>query len=410
METTLRAKPHPAQAAVHASPARFKVLSAGRRWGKTRLGVLECLDVAGRGGLAWWVAPSYKISQVGWKPLSRIASRIPGADVRLGDLEVRLPGGGTVAVRSADSEGGLRGEGLNFVVLDEAAFMRDTVWTEELRPALSDHLGGALFISTPKGRNWFWSIFQRGAAGEAGWASFTYPTSANPYIAKSEIEAARKDLPELVFLQEYEAQFVEMEGAVFRRIQEAATLEAIEKPLQGRQYIAGVDVASSVDYTVICVLDVQTKELVYMDRFNRVDYSVLEDRLSAVSKRFRLASLTIESNSIGQPVLDKLAQIGLPVVPFVTTSATKQAAITALQSAFEHAEIKIINSPVLIGELLSYESKRNPSGSFTYSAPAGMHDDTVMALAIAWWSLTEAVTWDDVSDLGKIDNFKSRWS
>jgi hypothetical protein len=409
METRLRANPHPAQAAIHANPARFKVLSAGRRFGKTRLGVLECLDVASKGGLAWWVAPSYKISQVGWKPLSRIARRIPGVDVHLGDMEVRLPGGGTVAVRSADSEGGLRGEGLNFVVMDEAAFMRESAWTEELRPALSDHLGSALFISTPKGRNWFWNIYQRGAAHDPGWAAFTFPTSANPYIVKSEIEAARADLPELVFLQEYEAQFVDMEGAVFRRIQEAATIEAIDQPVSGRQYVAGVDVASSIDYTVICVLDVQAKQLVYLDRFNRVDYNVLEDRLCAVHKKFRLTNMTIEANSIGQPVLDKLYARSLPIAPFTTTNATKQAAITALQSSFEHGEIKIINHPVLIGELLSFESKRNPSGSFTYSAPPGMHDDCVMALAIAWLS-TETATWNDVQDLGHVEDYRSPWA
>lgn len=375
---------------VHDNPARFKVLSAGRRWGKTRLGVMECLDVASKGGLAWWVAPSYKISQVGWKPLSRMARKIPGVEIRLGDLEVRLPNGGTVAVRSADSPGGLRGEGLNFVVMDEAAFMREDAWLEEIRPALSDHLGSALFISTPKGRNWFWSAYQRGINGDAGWASFTFPTVANPYIAASEVESARHDLPELVFQQEYEAMFVDMEGAVFRRIQEAATVEPLEGPEEGRQYVAGVDVAAAVDYTVITVLDVLTKRMVYMDRFNRVDYNVLGDRLEAASKLWHLDMMTIESNSIGQPVLDKLYARGLPIQPFTTTNATKQAAITSLQSAFEHSEIAIINNPVLVGELLSFESSRNASGSFSYSAPAGMHDDCVMSLAIAWFSICDS--------------------
>jgi hypothetical protein len=373
---------------VHNDPARFKVLSAGRRWGKTRLGVMECLDVASRGGLAWWVAPSYKISQVGWKPLSRMARRIPGVEVRLADLEVRLPCGGSVGVRSADSAGGLRGEGLDFVVMDEAAFMREDAWVEEIRPALSDRQGKALFISTPKGRNWFWNIWNRGQSHEPGWVSFQFPTSDNPYIAITEIEAARKDVPELVFLQEYEAEFVDMEGSVFRRIQEAVEGDPLEAPEEGRQYIAGVDVAASIDYTVVSVLDVQAKKLVYIDRFNRVDYNVLEDRLAAVYQTWGLQAMTIETNSIGQPVIDKLQNTNMSILPFTTTSATKQAAINGLQSAFEHAEIKIANYPVIVGELLSFESKRAPSGSFTYSAPDGMHDDCVMSLAIAWQSIS----------------------
>lgn len=384
MQVTLRANPHPAQKQVHTSAARFRVLSAGRRFGKTRLGVMECLDTASHGGIAWWIAPTYKVAQVGWKPLSRMARAIPGTTVKLADMEVQLSNGGTVAVRSADSPGGLRGEGLDFVVFDECAFMREEAWTEEIRPALSDKLGRALFISTPKGRNWFWSIYQRGINGEKGWASFTYKTTDNPYIPSSEVEDARKDIPELVFQQEYEAAFVDMEGSVFRRIQEAVKVEPIEEAQEGRQYVAGVDVAAAVDYTVITVMDVQAKQLVYLDRFNRVDYSTLEDRLAATNERFKLQSMTVETNSIGQPVIDALSNRGIPVQPFTTTSATKQSIITKLQSAFEHGEIGIINNQILIGELLSFESKRSASGSFTYSAPEGLHDDCVMACAIVW--------------------------
>jgi phage terminase large subunit-like protein len=386
--TKINAKPHAGQLEVHNSDARFKVLSAGRRWGKTRLGVNECLDVAAQGGRAWWVSPSYKTSEVGWRPLRQIARKISGAEIRLVDRVVNFPGGGFVAVRSADNPDSLRGEGLDFVVMDECAFMQKEAWTEAIRPALSDRQGKALFISTPKGRNWFWEIYQRGLQGDEGWQSWQFPTAANPFIQASEIEAARRDLPEIIFRQEYLAEFVDDQGGVFRRVQEAAVLDPKE-PQAGRQYIAGVDVASSVDYTVVSVLDAETKEMVYLDRFNRVDYPVLIDRLESVYHRYNLTSMVVETNSIGRPVIDELVKRGLAIVAFTTTSATKQAVIQALQAAFENAQIKVLNNPVLIGELLSFESKRAPSGSFTYSAPDGMHDDCVMSLAIAWSGLHE---------------------
>jgi len=383
MKTTIDAQPHPGQLEVHNSDARFKVLSAGRRWGKTRLGVNECLDAASKGGRAWWVSPSYKTSEVGWRPLRQIARRIPNAEVRLVDRMVTLPGGGFVAVRSADNPDSLRGEGLDFVVMDECAFMQKEAWTEAIRPALSDRLGKALFISTPKGRNWFWENYQRGINGEEGWQSWTFPTVNNPYIAASEVEAARRDLPEIIYRQEYLAEFVDDQGGVFRRVQEAAVLQPRE-PQAGRQYVAGVDVASSVDFTVVSVLDAESKEMVYMDRFNRVDYPVLIDRLESVYHRYSLTSMVVESNSIGRPVIDELVSRGLAIIAFTTTSATKQSIIQGLQASFENAQIKIVNDPVLVGELLSFESKRNPSGGFSYSAPAGMHDDCVMSLAFAW--------------------------
>ena len=382
-KTTINAKPHPGQLEVHNSDARFKVLSAGRRWGKTRLGVNECIDAAVKGGRAWWVSPTYKTSEVGWRPLRQIARKIPGAEVRLGDRQVNLPGGGFVAVRSADNPDSLRGEGLDFVVMDECAFMQREAWTEAIRPALSDRQGKALFISTPKGRNHFWELYQKGINGEEGWQSWTFPTISNPFIQASEIEAAKRDLPEMIFRQEYLAEFIDDSGGVFRRVQDAAVLEP-QEPDANKQYVAGVDVASSIDFTVVSIMDVKSKELVYLDRFNRVDYNVLEDRLEALYRRWHLDSMKIEANSIGQPVIDHLYAKGLSIIPFTTTSATKQAIIQGLQSAFEHGEIRIINDPVLVGELLSFESKRSPSGGFSYSAPDGMHDDCVMSLAIAW--------------------------
>lgn len=388
MQVTIRASLHPAQTVVHSDPARFRVVNAGRRWGKTRLGVMECLDVSLASGRAWWVAPSYKIAQVGWRPLQRLARRIPGANVKLADMSVTMPGGGEVAIRSAENPDSLRGEGLDFVVLDECAQIKPEAWGEALRPALSDKLGRALFIGTPKGRNWFWDAYQRGLRGDDGYSSHTYPTSANPHIQQGEIDAAKKELPELIFRQEYLAEFIDDSGGVFRRVQDAARISPIDAPLKDRQYLAGVDVAAAVDYTVVSVMDAASKELVHLDRFNRVDYNVLVDRLAAIYKRFNMDAMKVETNSIGQPVIDLLVGRGMNIVPFTTTSATKQTIIQNLQAAFENGELGIIDDPVLIGELLSFESKRNASGSFSYSAPDGMHDDCVMSLAIAWDALT----------------------
>lgn len=304
---------------------------------------------------------------------------------------ISMPGGGEVWVRSADNPDTLRGEGLNFVVLDECAFTKQEVWTEAIRPALSDTLGKALFISTPRGRNWFWDLFRKGQSGDdPDWQSWKFPTSANPKIAASEIEAAKKDLPELIFLQEYMAEFIDDSGGVFRRIFDAAVLEALESPQEGRTYSAGVDVASSIDYTVITVLDAESHDMVYMDRFNRVDYPVLEDRLLALHSAWRLSGIVVEANGIGRPVIDHMAQRGLSVTPFMTTSATKQSIIQSLQSEFEHANIRILNDNILVGELLSFESKKTPSGNYSYSAPEGMHDDCVMSLALALYGVSGA--------------------
>lgn len=385
--------PHQGQKEVHEHPARFKVLAAGRRWGKTRLGVHECLDIASQGGRAWWVAPSYKTSEVGWRPLRRMGGKI-GAEIRRVERLINLPGGGSVQVRSADDPDSLRGEGLDLVVMDENAFIKEEAWTEALRPALSDRQGKALFISTPKGHNWFWRLWVTGQDEDnQDFMSWQFPTSSNPYIPQVEIEAAERTLPERVFEQEYLAHFVDDAGGVFRRVMQAAVMDELESAIDGRQYIAGVDVATKVDFTVASVIDSSTQEMVYMDRFNRVDFDVLENRLEALYKRFKMNSMIIEENSIGQPVIEELARRGLTIIPFRTTNASKQAAIQSLQAAFEHGNIKILNDPVLIGELQAFEGDRSPAGTWKYAAPDGMHDDCVMSLAIAWHGI-EGGTWD----------------
>lgn len=387
-KVTILAGLHRAQQTIHDSSARYKVVDAGRRFGKTRLGVMECIDCAVHGRRAWWIAPTYRVSDVGWRPLRQLAARIPGVQVRLADRIVSFPGGGEVAVRSSDAPDSLRGEGLDYVVMDEAAFMSRDVWSQAIRPALADRRGHALFISTPKGRNWFWEIYQRGVSGDPGWSSFSYPTSANPFIDPREIDAARGELPEITFRQEFGAEFVDSSGDVFRRVHDAACLQPLDGPVHGHQYVCGVDVAASVDYTVATVMDVADRCVVYQDRFNRIDFPVLEDRLAAIYKKWNIDTMMVESNSIGQAVIDHLNGKGLLIQSFTTTSATKAAIIQHLQAAFEHDEIKIIDDPISVGELLSFTAKRSASGNMQYGAPEGVHDDTVMSLAITWSMLT----------------------
>jgi phage FluMu gp28-like protein len=264
--------------------------------------------------------------------------------------------------------------------------MKEEAWTEALRPALSDRQGKALFISTPKGRNWFWRLYQQGMTDEGETASFQYPTSSNPFIAPEEIEAARRSLPERIFQQEYMAMFLDDAGGVFRRVMEAANADIQDVPIDNHEYVFGVDWGQMVDFTVIIVLDITTNSVAYMDRFNQIDYTIQSDRLKALANRFKPTTVLAEVNAMGQPVVERLIEDGLPVQPFTTTNATKAEIIRGLQNAFENGEIRILNDPNLIGELQAYEQERTPSGLWKFGAPEGMHDDTVIALALAWWS------------------------
>lgn len=213
------------------------------------LGVAMLTVAAGEGRRGWWVSPTYPMASMAWRELKTMAGKVPGAVPHEVDRRIIYPGGGTVQVKSADSPAGLRGEGLDFLVIDEAAFIEkwEEVWEQALRPTLSDRRGGALFISTPRGFNHFSELYQNAIGPE--WARWQFPTSANPHIAPSEIEAARQMLPALVFRQEYGAEFVQLAGAMFRREYFRIVDTAPDGLAWVRAWDLAVSVKSGADYT-----------------------------------------------------------------------------------------------------------------------------------------------------------------
>lgn len=388
---------HPGQLEVANHPARFKVLSCGRRWGKTRLGVLLCLKVALKGGIAWWVAPSYKTAEIGWRLLVRLAKTIPGARVRLSDKTISF-GEGMVQIRSAHDPDSLRGEGLDFLVIDECAYIVERAWVEVLRPTLSDKVGGAMFISTPAGRNWFWRMYQ---IDNNEWKSFNFPTGSNPYILPSEIEAARVSLPNVVFRQEYLAEFIHDGIGVFRNIKPTKDIKI--GPIAQNHYVFGVDWGKLRDFTVITVLDVARKSVVAIDRFNMIDYQLQLGRLMNLYNRYKPRTIVAEQNAMGVPLLEQLERAGLPIEGFVTTNASKKNIIEDIALALENDTLLIPDNPILINELLAFETSRTPSGMIRYAAPEGSHDDCVMSLALAWYAKGEG------SSLALVPNPMKDW-
>ena len=132
---------HAGQRSVRDINARFTVLACGRRWGKTRYGVTKCVEIAIGGGRVWWVAPTYGMAGVGWRLLKALLRNVPFATLKEADRCITFPGGGEIWIKSADNPNNLRGEGLDYAILDECAFMQDSVFDEVIRPALSDRQG-----------------------------------------------------------------------------------------------------------------------------------------------------------------------------------------------------------------------------------------------------------------------------
>ena len=327
------------------------------------------------------------MGQVGWSMLMEICA----GKVRTWEStrRVRFHTGSEIWVKSADHEDGLRGAGLDGLAIDECRDIDRRAWFEVLRPAIADKGGWVMFLSTPRGLDWFFELYE-GAADKPDWAAWTFPTWSNPSIAPIEIDAARSDMPERLFRQEMGAEFIEDAGAVFRNIDKVCTLAAPETPSDhaGHGMVMGVDWGKSNDFTALTVGCIACRRVVDWDRFNQIDYTFQRGRLAALAGKWQAGYILAESNSIGTPNIEMLQREGLPVTGFETTATSKPPLIEGLALACERAELR---APLeYAGEMRAFEMQRNEhTGRPRYGAPEGLHDDRVISLALMWKAIID---------------------
>ena len=242
------------QLVVHRYPARFRVVVAGRRFGKSHLAIFEMLHAASTPGRnVWYVGPSYpQAKSIAWERLKNLTRAHWAARPSETELSIRLKWGSTIAVRGADRPDSLRGTGLDFVVLDEFASMRPETWQEVLRPALSDRLGRALFLGTPLGCNHFYELYEK-AQHTPDWAVFKFTTAQGGNVRLAELASAAAELDPDSYSQEFEASF---NGAGLHRVYYAFD-RAVH--LQSTEFNPQSPLVWSIDFNVnpMCMLLMQ---------------------------------------------------------------------------------------------------------------------------------------------------------
>jgi hypothetical protein len=304
-------------------------------------------------------------------------------------------GGGTSEIRgkSADNPVSLLGEGLDWVIIDEASRLKPAIWQGHLSQRLIDKNGWALLISTPKGKGYFYDLFRRGQGKDDEYRSWNYPSWTSPLLDAEVIEAERARLPEAVFRQEYGAEFLEGAGAVFRNVRECAT-GTFEEPKAGMRYYAGLDLAKVEDYSVLVIVD-KERRVVFVDRFHRLDWSIQVHRIEAAIKRYNRAYCYVDSTGAGEPIYESLYSAGVHCEGYAFTQKSKAALINSLAILLERKEI-VLPKPELwpegIEELEAFEFSVTEAGNVSTGAPGGQHDDCVIAAALAYWPLGPART------------------
>jgi hypothetical protein len=364
------------RALVTSAQARFVVTMCGRRWGKSIDGEEWVEDGAIDGMHCGWFTPTYKYLIEVWDSM---VHRLAPITLRSDKTEKRieLRGGGLIECWTMDTPDPGRSRKYHRIVVDEAGITRNlsTIWTQSLRPTLTDYAGHAWFYGTPKGRTHdFTQLFAKGESGDVGWLSHRAPTRENPFIPAEEIEAARRDMPEGAFLQEYEGIPADDAANPFGQSAIMACLGALssEPPV-----VWGWDFARAQDWTVGIALD----EAGNVCRLERWQHTPWGETKQAVVKATAKVVAIGDSTGIGDAIVEDLQRLGTPIEGYMFTPKSKQQLMERLAGAIQARELTFPDG-VIRSELETFGYEYTAHG-VRYEAPAGLHDDAVMALALA---------------------------
>ncbi len=298
---------------------------------------------------------------------------------------------GQIYVYGADRPDLMRGPNPMGVVLDEFSVMKPEVWTDIVQPVMrSNPKAWCWFLFTPRGKNHAYKIFQYGNSGEERyskeWKSWKLNVLQSGIFTPEQVENAQSTMSEGTFNQELMCEFLEGEGAVFRSTRAVATAKP-HGPIEGHRYTMGVDLAKLRDYTVIAVYDRQTNDQVYQDRFQSLEWPFQKKKIKGICDYYNHANVMMDATGLGDPIVDDLLRVGVPVEPIKLTINSKKDIIEKLSIWIEQKKIKMLPMEETMLEFDNYSFEIGPTGMTRYGAPEGFHDDIVIAHALAVWSL-----------------------
>ena len=368
----IKVKPHPAQRAVLDSTARFRVMMCGRRFGKSLIAqAISLKEGAHNMKMVAYITPTYQLAKIFF---DSIISKLPNDTYQANksDLVIRFGVNGSIRFFTGERLDAMRGLKFHLVIIDEARFISNLEegWLNSIRPTLTDYKGKAIFLSTPRGKNYFYSLFMKG--GETDWESFKFTTYDNPFIDSTEIDSARVQLPNAVFEQEYMANPMENAANPFGS---EYILKCTKEISNQKAEYYGIDLAKSVDWTVIIGMD-REGNVCHFDRFQK-DWLQTKETILRLPKG---KHIMIDSTGVGDAIVEDLQRSFNMMHGFKYTSTSKQQLMELLVSSIHKGEISYPAGPIK-DELEIFEYQFTSTG-VRYNAPAGFHDDCVNSLAL----------------------------
>ena len=364
--------------------AKYHVVSLGRQSGKSLMAMNLVLYwlINHRPCKILWVSPVYSQANKVQHELDEAIRNSKIIDTcNYSDNYIKLKTGSEIYFRSAERYDNIRGYTFDYCIVDEAAYIKEEAWTTAIKPTLAVRGKKILFLSTPKGKNWFYNLYQLSNVN-SNYQAYNGPTATNPFVKQTEINEARQTLPPNIFKTEYLAEFVDDGGEVFSNLSNN-TFNEWPKP-NGTIY-CGIDLGKQNDYTVATFMD-NNGNIVEIYRDNHKAWNDMIIELSALINKYN-AKTYIEVNNVGDVIFEQLKGKVKQIEPFVTSNRSKTEAIEGLILDLNENNIKIPSKELfspLHNELSVFTYEYSPSSrTIKYGSPNGHHDDTVISLAIA---------------------------
>jgi hypothetical protein len=382
-------KPHKGQRAIindfADSKHKFGVVATGRQFGKSLLAqnlMLYWLLKSSKQKGAW-ISPIYSQGKKVFEELLSAANKIIKSSNKA-DLTILFVNGSTLQFLSAERYDSIRGFSFNYMVVDEAAFIKEQAMQEAIYPTLSALGKKCLIISTPKSKNWFYNAYLKGSNGGSDYISFRGISTDNPYNDVNFIAEQSKSLPPEIYKQEYLAQFSESGNDVFSGVDAICILNGWTQYQSNKRYYAGIDLGLQHDYSVLTIMD-ESGRVVRVERINGSSYAEIAKQFVNVLRPYRITGGYTEVNGPGLPVFEMLRKEVRKLKDWTTNNSNKAEGIRNLIYDIQEGSLELPHKdffPHIYNELNAYSYKIGPTGTMTFNAPSGYYDDCVMSLML----------------------------
>ena len=375
-------KPHENQKLIHHSIRnelyKYYILNIGRQFGKTMLGINQMLDWAinDSGCNIAWVTPIYKQGKKVFSELEK--ATINSGLFEYNQTELTVKGfNSTISFFSGERPDNIRGNTFDYLIIDEFAFTREELWSEVLSATVLVKGKKVLFISTPKGKNHFYKLSLQ-PNYDNRYKYFHFTSYDTPFINALDLEERKRSLPSHVFKQEYLAEFIDNASGLFTNVR-----DCILTPEKSIKYYGGLDIGRADDYTVLTIVN-EKNQTVFCERWRQDEWTRIIDKVAIEINKYQ-AKTYVEVNNQGDVFFEMLRKkCNRLVEPYITTTKTKPIMIEDLAVLFEQRDISILDISWFIDELEAFTYIYNANTrNVQYSAPQGVHDDSVISLSLA---------------------------